>query len=186
MRRTILPLLQYVFTAWCLVYLLFTFYASAHATYIMKECFVTEHTNKWTKIVSKIKCDFNWMMKAFTLQDSLSVHTNYVQHDHITEIFGAVITNFNGWHTVSPFAGKDDIWLVTMKFPERFYCRPHTRILTAYWEGSPSKCSPWAAMRWDQRCCHCWKQFWNSCCTKAFSAVLTFFDAFKIPKSSSL
>jgi hypothetical protein len=40
---------------------------------------------------------------------------------------------------------------VAMKFPERFYCKPHTCILTAYWEGSPYKWCPWAAMHLAQR-----------------------------------
>jgi hypothetical protein len=62
-----------------------------------------------------------------------------------------------------------------MKFQEWFYCKPHTCMLTAYWEGSPSKHSPWTAMHLSQRCCHCWKHFWNSCCGTAFSAVVTFF-----------
>jgi len=42
---------------------------------------------------------------------------------------------------------------VAMKFPERLYCKPHTCMLTAYWEGSPSKYSPWAAMHLVQRRC---------------------------------
>jgi hypothetical protein len=51
---------------------------------------------------------------------------------------------------------------VATKFPEWF---SHKRIctLTAYWEESPSKYSPWAALHWVQRCCDCWKHFWNSC-----------------------
>jgi len=42
---------------------------------------------------------------------------------------------------------------MAMKFPEWFYCI-YTCILTAYWGGSPSKYSPWAAMHLVQRCCH--------------------------------
>jgi len=41
-------------------------------------------------------------------------------------------------------------------------------------EGSPSKYSPGAAVPLTQRCCHCWKRFWNCCCGTAFSAVVTF------------
>jgi hypothetical protein len=52
-----------------------------------------------------------------------------------------------------------DEGLVSLKLPEWFYCKPHTCILTAYWEGSPSKYSPWAAIYLAQRCCHCWKHF---------------------------
>jgi len=47
---------------------------------------------------------------------------------------------------------------VAMKFPEGFYCK-HTCVLTAYWEESPSKYSPSAAVHLAQRCCHCWKHF---------------------------
>jgi hypothetical protein len=50
-----------------------------------------------------------------------------------------------------------------MKFLEWFYCM-HTCIFRAYWEGSPSKYSPRAAMLLAQCWCHCWKHFWNSCC----------------------
>jgi hypothetical protein len=74
---------------------------------------------------------------------------------------------------------------VTMKFPEWFYFK-HTCVLTAYWEGSPSKYSPSVAMHSAQRCCHCWKHFWNSSCGMTFSAVLTFLYIFNILKSSSL
>jgi len=42
---------------------------------------------------------------------------------------------------------------VAVKFPEWFYCKPHTCILTAYWEGSPSKYFPSAAMYLPQQCC---------------------------------
>jgi hypothetical protein len=59
---------------------------------------------------------------------------------------------------------------VAMKFPEWFNCK-HTCILTAYWEGSPSNYSPWAAMRLVQRCCHCWKHFCSIYCRKALSDV---------------
>jgi hypothetical protein len=62
---------------------------------------------------------------------------------------------------------------MAMKFPE-FYCS-HTCVFTAYWEGSPSKYSPWTTMHLAQRCFHCWKCFWNSCRGIAFSAVITFF-----------
>jgi hypothetical protein len=41
---------------------------------------------------------------------------------------------------------------------------------TAYWEGSPSKCSLWA-----QRCRHCWKHLWNSRYGTAFSIFTIFF-----------
>jgi 5-methylcytosine-specific restriction endonuclease McrA len=41
--------------------------------------------------------------------------------------------------------------------------------------GLSSKYSPWAAMHVAQRCCHCRKHFWNSCCRIAVSAVVTFF-----------
>jgi hypothetical protein len=74
-----------------------------------------------------------------------------------------------------------------MKLPEWFYCKPHTCILTTYWEESPSKYSPWAAMHLAQWCCHCWKHFWNSCCEITFSAIVTFYSGvFSILKSSSL
>jgi len=42
---------------------------------------------------------------------------------------------------------------VAVKFPKLFCCKSHTCILTAYWEGSPLKYSPWAAMHLAQRCC---------------------------------
>jgi hypothetical protein len=63
---------------------------------------------------------------------------------------------------------------VTVKFSEWFYYK-HTCILRAYWEVSPSKYWPWAAMHLVQRCCLCWKHFWNSCCGIAFSDVVTCF-----------
>jgi hypothetical protein len=44
-------------------------------------------------------------------------------------------------------------WSVAMKFLEWYFCKSHTCILRAYWEGSPSKCSPWANMHLAQRCC---------------------------------
>jgi len=50
---------------------------------------------------------------------------------------------------------------VAMKFPQWLYCSPHTCTLTACWEESPSKYSPWATMNLAQRYCHCWKHFWN-------------------------
>jgi hypothetical protein len=62
------------------------------------------------------------------------------------------------------------VWAVAMKFPKWFYCK-RTCILTAYWEGSPSKYLPWVAMPLAQQCCHCWEHFWNSCCGIAFSAI---------------
>jgi hypothetical protein len=71
---------------------------------------------------------------------------------------------------------------VAMKFTEWFYCKPHTCILTAYWEGSPSKCSPWVAMHLAQRCCHCWKHFWESCCVISFSTFLTYFRRLQTPE----
>jgi len=49
--------------------------------------------------------------------------------------------------------------VVAVKFPEWFYCKPHTCILTAYWEGSQLKYSPWAAMYLTQRDFHCLKNF---------------------------
>jgi len=53
---------------------------------------------------------------------------------------------------------------VAMKFPELFYCK-HTCILTAYWVGSPMKCSTSAAIHLAQWwCCCSWKQFCNSYC----------------------
>jgi hypothetical protein len=33
-------------------------------------------------------------------------------------------------------------------------------------------------MHLAQRCCHCWKYFWNSCCGIAFRAFVTFFFFF--------
>jgi len=60
-----------------------------------------------------------------------------------------------------------------MKFSEWFYCK-HTNMLTAYWEMSPSKYSPWTAMHLAQRCWHCWEQFWNSCCGIDFITIVTF------------
>jgi hypothetical protein len=48
----------------------------------------------------------------------------------------------------------------------------YTCMLTACWEGSPSKYSPWATVHLVEQCCHCWKHFWNSCCRIAFSAVI--------------
>jgi len=66
------------------------------------------------------------------------------------------------------------IWGVTMKFPKWFYCK-HTCILTAHWQESPSKNSPWAAVHLAQWCCQCWKHFWKSCWGTASSAVVTFF-----------
>jgi hypothetical protein len=62
---------------------------------------------------------------------------------------------------------------VAMNSPEWFYCK-QTCIPIAYWEVSPSKYSPWAAMHLAQWCCHHWKYFWNSCCEIAFSALITF------------
>jgi hypothetical protein len=35
---------------------------------------------------------------------------------------------------------------VAIKFAEWCYFKPHTCVLTAYWEGSPSKYSPWTGM----------------------------------------
>jgi hypothetical protein len=65
-----------------------------------------------------------------------------------------------------------------MKLMEWFYCKPHACILTAYREGSLTKYSPSAAMHLAQRCCHCWKHFWNFCCGIALSGGLTFFNFF--------
>jgi hypothetical protein len=70
---------------------------------------------------------------------------------------------------------------VATTFPEWFYCK-HTCMLTAYWEGSPYKYSPWTAVHLAQRCSHCWKCFWNSCCGIAFSAVITFFGCLQYPE----
>jgi hypothetical protein len=39
-------------------------------------------------------------------------------------------------------------------------------------------------MHFAQRCRHCWKYFWNSCCGIAFSAVDTFFDVFSVLKGT--
>jgi hypothetical protein len=72
-------------------------------------------------------------------------------------------------------------WGVTMKFTELFYCK-NSCILKAYWEGSPSKYPPWAAVQLAQRSCHCWKHFWNSSCWMSFSVHVTF----SILKSSSI
>jgi len=47
-------------------------------------------------------------------------------------------------------------------------------IFTAYWEGSSSKYSPWAALHLAQWCCYCRKHFWNSHCEIAFSAIIIF------------
>jgi hypothetical protein len=62
-----------------------------------------------------------------------------------------------------------------MKFQEWLYRKPHICTLTTFWDRSPSKYSPWAAMHLAQRCCHCWKYFWNSCCGITFSAIVTFY-----------
>jgi hypothetical protein len=71
---------------------------------------------------------------------------------------------------------------VAMKLSERFYCKPHTRTLTVYWQGSPLKYSPWAAIHLAQRCCHSWKHFCISCCGTAFSAIVTFFGCLQYPE----
>jgi hypothetical protein len=55
-------------------------------------------------------------------------------------------------------------------------------ILTAYWEGSPSKYFPWAVMHSAHRCCHCWKYFWNSCCGTAFNTIVVFFGCLQYPE----
>jgi hypothetical protein len=68
----------------------------------------------------------------------------------------------------------------TTKFPEWFYCK-HTCIPTAYWEGLPSKYSPWAAIHITQRRCHCLKHFWNSFCGRA-STIVTFFVCLQCPE----
>jgi len=72
------------------------------------------------------------------------------------------------------FSGSTEVRGVAMKFPEWFYCKLHTCILTAYWEGSPSKSSTWAPVHLAQRRWHCWKHVWNSCYGIAFSAAVTF------------
>jgi hypothetical protein len=55
-------------------------------------------------------------------------------------------------------------------------------ILVPYWKRLPSKYSPRAATHLAQRCCHCWKYFWNSCCGTAFSAVVTFLGCLQHPE----
>jgi hypothetical protein len=69
---------------------------------------------------------------------------------------------------------KYEVWL----WSSRNYFTKLTCMLTACWEGSPSKYFPWAAMHLAQWCCHCWKLFWNSCCWIAFSSFVTFFFFF--------
>jgi len=73
-----------------------------------------------------------------------------------------------------PFETTTQIRGVATKFPEWYYSM-HTCILTAYWEGSPSRYYSWAAMHLVQRCCHWSKHFWNTCCGTAFSAIVIFF-----------
>jgi hypothetical protein len=64
--------------------------------------------------------------------------------------------------------------------PGMIYCK-HTRILSAYWEGSPSKYTPWVVLHFA-RWCHCWKHLWNSCCGIAFSTVVRFFRCLHYPE----
>jgi hypothetical protein len=87
---------------------------------------------------------------------------------------------------ISPAQKVMQIWRCVYEVP-RMILLPHTCIRTAYWEGSLSKHSPWAAMHLEQGCCHCWKHFWNSCCGIVFSAVVRLFLCiFNILKSLSL
>jgi hypothetical protein len=86
-----------------------------------------------------------------------------------TLLMGSTQTSSEGYELLRTW-----IYSVTMKFPEWLYCKPHTCTLTAYWEGSPSKYSPWAGIHLAQRCWYCWEHFWNSCCGIAFSDVIFF------------
>jgi len=61
-----------------------------------------------------------------------------------------------------------EVWLWCSRI--EFIATIPVYLPTAYWEGSPLKYSPWAAMHLTQQCCHCWKHFWNSCCRIAFMA----------------
>jgi hypothetical protein len=49
-------------------------------------------------------------------------------------------------------------WGVVVNLPEWFYCK-RTCVLKVYWEGSPSKYSPWAVIHLVWKSCHCGKHF---------------------------
>jgi hypothetical protein len=77
---------------------------------------------------------------------------------------------------------------VAVKSPELFHYKSHTCIITAYWEGSPSKWSPRTAMHLAHRCCLPQLEtflellLWNSLqCCRHISV-----DVFNILKSLSL
>jgi hypothetical protein len=58
----------------------------------------------------------------------------------------------------------------------------HTCTLRGFWEGPPSKYSPWAAVHLAHWFCPCWKHWWNSCYGVTFSAVITFIQMFQYPE----
>jgi hypothetical protein len=74
-----------------------------------------------------------------------------------------------------PMHTRARVYRHEMKFPEWFHFKPHTCILTAYWEGPPPKYSPWAGMHLSQRYCHSFGNILGSSVVEWLSAIVTFF-----------
>jgi hypothetical protein len=124
----------------------------------MRTDYVVEHNirNKNRMILRNRSIGLN--LQSESTSTSLLIQQHNKGHHGNLKILYYKISKYHANH--EPF------WLyngyVAIYLPELFYSN-HTCILTAYWEGSPSRYYPWAATHLAQQCCcHCWKQFWNS------------------------